>query len=182
VEDFQVDAVADAMNTDSLGREASQGVFFDRKGVSYWRTRGDGDGGRVFCVRELLTAEQVSQLAKAGQEGLDATALVSVVRALCLLMVPVLAFVFYLEFLWMVVLCVVTFGISTLIFRRDLRYSLSDLVIVGINVSLPPTLVALVWHAAAPPSWDFGTIFCVAFIGYLCYVFFDTRKFLGGRQ
>ena len=58
---------------------------------------------------------------------------------------------------------------------RDSAYTFADLVVLSISLSMIPTLVSLVWHAAAP-SWSFDNIYFAAFVIYMLYAFHDAKR------
>lgn len=186
ISSWRIDVSDDPLKAEDLQEiSARHGIIITPEYARVWnRTDIVGDR-KSFYQQDFLKKKHIESfeqsLCHEGRSAFEASELMRMTRLLCILFLPFMMIFEFMHFAWAVIFCMIVFGISTMLFRRDLSRSMGDLCITGINCALPPTLVSLVWYAAAPPSWSFDTIFFVAFILYLFYVYWDTRAFIGEK-
>ncbi|MBQ6474070.1 MAG: hypothetical protein IJJ33_18920 [Victivallales bacterium] len=147
----------------------SLGVLIYPTGASYW-FRDEDD---TPLVKTMISEEQLRKLDKNlewGNKEMKAMARLGTLWA-C----PVLGFVYFLSFAKTIGFCMLAFLFGSLLFNREAGRSFLDTLLVSLSSSVAPTLVSLVWYAAAPDTWSFDTIYCLAFLLYLIYVTIDTR-------
>ena len=139
-----------------------------------------------FRIEQAWKERQIKSfgeaLAKKGEDSLDREALVGLGKMCCVFAVPLIFAAMFLKYFWVILLCQIIFCVTTSFLRRDSAYSFADLVVLGISLSLIPTLVSIVWSIAAPLSWGFDNIYFVAFVMYLMYAFHDAKKGFEKKQ
>ncbi len=133
-----------------------------------------------FRIEHLWKERQIRKLgdalAKKGENGFDRDSFISLGKMSSVLATPLIGIAMFLRYFWVILLCQIIFCITTAFMRRDSAYTFTDLVVLSISLSMIPTLVSLVWHAAAPPSWSFDNIYFAAFVIYMLYAFHDAKR------
>ncbi|MBQ7652175.1 MAG: hypothetical protein IJS15_14530 [Victivallales bacterium] len=174
---WQIDFSAVCDETKFSESEARHGVCVTPKSVDIW-SKDFLEQGK-YRIEHVWKERQIKKfsetLAKNGESGFDRESFVAVGKMCCLLALPVLVLGMFLRYFWVILLCQLIFCVTTAFLRRGGAYALVDLVVIGINLSVVPTLVSLVWNAAAPSSWGFDNIYFVAFVIYLLYAFHDAK-------
>jgi len=149
--------------------DVAMGVLVYPTGVSYWIRNEDN----TPLVKTMISQEQFRKVENDlewDKKALKTLALTGVIWAS-----PVLGFIYFLSFCKTIGFCMLAFLLGSLLFNRDASRSFLDTCLVSLTCNVVPTLVALVWYAAAPASWAFDTIYCLAFLLYLMYITFDAR-------
>ena len=161
--------------------EAQHGVCVTPKSVEIWFKDFPEHG--KFWSEHLWKERQIKKfgeaLAKHGENGFDREEFIASGKLSCFMMLPLAVLIFFIKYFWVVPFCQIIFCVTTAFLRHDSAYSFPDLVVISVNLSLVPTLVSLVWNAAAPYSWRFDRIYFVAFVIYLLYAFHDAKTFNG---
>ena len=153
-----------------------RGILLLNDGVIYWNK-----DGMDYQFSSVISKSHLAKLEKNLNESqlngkLDAVQFRSFVALMCIISIPGVAILFFGVFLGTALFCCIVFGLSAIIFRRDLLKRFGDGFIIGINACLPAALISMVWYWVAPLDWDFQTIFYLAFIAYLLIAYFDSRR------
>lgn len=181
--DFQETDGKPAFN-EPLDAMTPHGVVISHDSVSVW-TRdvpGKGDFNQEVIMKPKHFRMFEQSLAKEGKSEMDLKYMLNLGKMLCFLFIPFVAIWQALCFSSSIIFCVTVFSLCLLFFRRDTRHSISDLLIMAVNCCVPPCLMSFAWYAAAPASWNFQTVFFVAFVLYLIFVFFDINAFNKSEQ
>ena len=177
VNGWQIDFGAACDEAKLSASEAPHGVCVTPKSVDIWFKDFPEHG--KFRLEHLWKERQIKKLgeamAKRGERGFDRESFVAVGKMCCFMSLPLLVLGMFIKYFWVILLCQLIFCITTAFLRRGGAYAFADLVVIGINLSVVPTLVSLVWNAAAPSSWSFDNIYFVAFVIYLLYAFHDAK-------
>lgn len=156
------------------------GLTLLENGIVLWFSNGVD-----FQKYDVIKPSQLPKFRKALSHGdaaddepatLSAENTVEIMSLMCVAFVPFLAAGYFGLFLGASLFCSLIFGVSSFIFRRGFMRHFWDGFIVGFNACLPAALISIVWYMASPFDWDFHSIFYVAFILYLLFVFLDSRN------
>ena len=153
-----------------------RGILLLNDGVIYWN-----NDGMDYQFSSVISKAHLAKLEKNLNESqlngkLDAEQFRSFVALMCIISIPGVAILFFGVFMGTALFCCIVFGLSAIIFRRDLLKRFGDGFIIGINACLPAALISMVWYWVAPLDWDFQTVFYLAFIAYLLIAYFDSRR------
>ena len=158
--------------------EAQHGVCVTPKSIDIW-FKDFPEHGKLrveHACNERKIKTLSESMAKKGEDGFDKESFAALGKMCCFLAFPFIVLAMFLRYYLVILLCQLIFCITTAFLRRGSAYSFSDLVVISINLSLVPTLVSLVWNAAAPYSWSYDNIYFVAFVIYLLYAFHDAKS------
>lgn len=165
---------------------APYGIAVTEDAISVWFNKGEGDivCRKVYGERELRNLAKNFSKDEENQESVvfnkeDGKVLA---KAMVLSMMFLMLVGNFLYFAWSVFFCILVFFLSSLFMRRDLWHSASDVAIAAVNLCVAPLLVSLAWFAGAPASWSFDSIYFVAFILYVFYVFSDVRRMSAAKE
>lgn len=160
-----------------------RGLLLEPASVTLW-LREEGNDRQVLRI-QLLAGEklaalgrQATEMASRDQGRLDEAALVRYSQAFCVAMAPFLLAYHALLQIKPILLSVLIFMLTALVFRREWRDSPASLWTVALHCCIPPFLLALVYSFLDLPGWDFQEMFLVAFLLYLVFIYFDTKAFL----
>lgn len=138
--------------------------------------------GKSVQVVPVLSPEKLSvlgkRLEKAGSKRLAADEFVAYGRTMTFLMSPFIALFYSLVLIKPVLVCVVIFVVTSLLFHPEWRNSSLGLLAVGLNCCIPPLTAGIIYSFLDIPGWDFQSIFMLIFLIYLVFVFWDTRSYL----
>lgn len=173
---WQVDFMENLDETLLRNSIQRHGVCITPEKVYLWM-RDVPEKGR-FRFDTIINQKQLKSLEeRGGAVEYDAKEFHLLMKMLCVMFLPVLAVGVFLKYAWSIVLCELIFIVSTRLFRRGKSpFNFLELVVLAINMSLVPTLVSVIWHGALHQAWSFDSIYFIAFIAYMLYAFYDSRK------
>ncbi len=160
-----------------------RGLLLEPASVTLW-LREEGNDRQVLRL-PLLAGDKLAALGRHATEmagradgRLDETALVRYAQAVCVVMAPFLLVYHALLQIKPILLSVLIFMLTAVVFRREWRDSPASLWTVALHCCIPPFLLALVYSFLNLPGWSFQEMFLVAFLFYLVFIYIDTRAFL----
>lgn len=162
------------------GRE-ERGLIISQDRLDMWVRSGKSVQVLPVLASDKLTAleERLNGRGKPGQH-LAAAELVAYARTMTYLMAPFLALFYALVLIKPVLICVLIFVVTSLMFHPAWRATPAGLLAVGLNCCIPPLTAGIAYSFLDIPGWDFQSIFMAIFLVYLIFVFWDTRSYLGG--
>ena len=154
-------AITPSPHRKAISSGALQGLLFTPTEVRYWLALEQGEP----MERVLLDQTQLRTLERSfGERGtgmFQPEELASFASTLCKALLPVVCGLHFLLYLKTILFCLIVFAISSLLFHREVRRNLRDVLLVSLGCSIPASIVAFLWYAAAPASWGFDNIYCV---------------------